>query len=164
MKNQILILVILGLYNSIITVDAKQACEEGKAVLDKLNVFFTNSQNSEDERFTNIRLKMSSTGNWHICIFVILSILRKLQDILNLLYIWINERSSFVTGLTPCLFHNEDTIYVRHVYAYSPLKVVYDRNSFRAYYCLFLSIILVSVTTENYMVKTEQKQKFVAQQ
>ena len=28
-------------------------------------------------------------------------------------------------------------------------EVVYDRNSLRMYYCLFLSVILVSVATEN---------------
>ena len=28
-------------------------------------------------------------------------------------------------------------------------KLVYDRNSLRTYYCLFLSVILVSVATEN---------------
>ena len=42
--------------------------------------------------------------------------------------------------------------------------VVYDRNLFRVYYSLFPSVILVSVTTENYMAETEQKQKLVAQQ
>ena len=31
-------------------------------------------------------------------------------------------------------------------------NVVYDRNSFKPYYCLFLSVNLVSVATENYMV------------
>ena len=63
MKNQILILVMLGLHNSSITVDAQQACEEGEKVLKKLNVTFTNPQNSEDQRYTEIKLEMYSTGN-----------------------------------------------------------------------------------------------------
>ena len=29
------------------------------------------------------------------------------------------------------------------------MELVYDRNSLRTYYCLFLSVILVSVATEN---------------
>ena len=34
------------------------------------------------------------------------------------------------------------------------MEIVYDRNSFKPYYCLFLSVILVSVSTENYTGET----------
>ena len=45
------------------------------------------------------------------------------------------------------------------IYTTARVYVVYDRNSLRTYYCLFLSVILVSVATENCMVETEQKQE-----
>ena len=46
----------------------------------------------------------------------------------------------------------------------SCILLVYERNSFRPYYCVFLSVNLVFFKTVKYMVETEQKQKFVIEQ
>ena len=55
MKNQILIPVILGLHNSIFTVDAKQACPAIKNVTNRIEFQFRDPQHSTDPRFTNLK-------------------------------------------------------------------------------------------------------------
>ena len=55
MKNQILIPVILGLHNSIFTVDAQQACQAIKNVMNSIEFQFTNPQRSTDPGYTNLK-------------------------------------------------------------------------------------------------------------
>ena len=61
MKNQILIPVILGLLNSIFTIDAEQACPAAvEEVLDNIRAQFT--QNSGNQSYTNLRGELQSKG------------------------------------------------------------------------------------------------------
>ena len=47
-------------------------------------------------------------------------------------------------------------------YHIEALSVAYDCNFFIHYYCVFLSVNMVSVKPENHMVESTQKKKYVA--
>ena len=63
MKIQILISVILGLHNSIFTVNAKQACQAVEKVWSRIGIQWT--QRSGNRHYADVEGELQSKGNWH---------------------------------------------------------------------------------------------------
>ena len=75
MKNRVLILLILGLAESIFTADAQEECPEGKKVWDSLEFRFTNLNDSRNQDYTDMKVRLTSKVTVNQMLFYISSII-----------------------------------------------------------------------------------------